>query len=71
MTTTPLSDTLRAAVEQSGLTPYAVAQAAGVKVQVVSRWLKGERDLYLKTADRIAAGLGLQLPVGKLIPKKS
>lgn len=74
MTTTdphpaPLSDYLRAAVAASGLSAYAVAQAAGVSTQVVSRWLKRDRDLTLATADKIAAGLGLS-PAGKISGKK-
>jgi len=59
MTTTPLSDLLREAIRDSGLTAYAVAKRSGVAIQMITRWLAGERDITLTTADRIAAGLGI------------
>lgn len=59
----PFSTALRAAVQQSGLSAYAIAKASGVSIQVVSRWLKGERDVYLATADKIAAALGVSLNI--------
>lgn len=70
MTPTPFADYLRTAIGQSGLTPYAVAKAAGIHPQIVGRWLKGERDLTLATADKIAAGLGLD-PARKNTSRKS
>lgn len=69
-TQTPLTDWLRAAIADSGLSSYAVAKAAGVSTQVVSRWLKGERDLTLGTADKVASGLGLH-PAPKKLPGKA
>lgn len=61
---TPISDGLRAAAVNSRMTPYAVAQAAGVAPSVVTRWLSGHRSLKLDTADRIASALGLKLVKG-------
>jgi Helix-turn-helix len=54
---------LRELIEARGLTPYAVGRLADPPVDpgVVSRFLRGERDLYLETAGRLAAALGLRL----------
>lgn len=62
-----LSDALRQAVRESGLTPYAVAKAAAVPPPTLYRWLSGERDLTLATADKIAVAVRLRVlqPKGK------
>jgi transcriptional regulator with XRE-family HTH domain len=44
-----------------GLTAYAAARAAGIDPGVVQRFLTGERDIRLGTADRLAASLGVRL----------
>lgn len=38
-----------------------LALASGVSQPALSRWLNGERDIRLQTADRLAALLGLSL----------
>lgn len=68
MTPTPITAALRAAVERAGLSGYALAQLTGVAAPVITRWLRGERNLSLDTADRLAAGLGLEFTTA---PKKS
>jgi Cro/C1-type HTH DNA-binding domain len=57
----PISDAIREVIRRRGLTAYAVAKAAGILPHVVGRFLDAEnpRDLRLKTADKIAAALGL------------
>ena len=61
-----LSESLRAAIEDSGLTMYRVAKDAGLDFTVVSRFCHGQRDIRLETADRLAEYLGLELrPVRK------
>ena len=57
----PIDTTLRAAIERSGLTVYALSTLAGVTSQQVSRFVKGERDLTLSTASKLAEALGLEL----------
>lgn len=52
---------LREIIRGRGLTAYAVGQMAGVDPGVVQRFLTGQRDIRLETADRIASGLGLKL----------
>ena len=56
-----LSYQLREIVESRGLTAYAVGQLAEVDPGVVSRFLTGQRDIRLETADRLALALGLRL----------
>lgn len=56
-----VSETLRNAIKESGLTHYRIAKDAGTTPAVVSRFAYGERDLRLETVDRIAEVLGLEL----------
>ncbi|HQU44607.1 MAG TPA: helix-turn-helix transcriptional regulator [Pirellulales bacterium] len=56
-----LSEQIRAAVVESGLTINAVAVRAGVNQSVLHRFVIGKRDLRLATADKLAAFLGLTL----------
>jgi transcriptional regulator with XRE-family HTH domain len=56
-----LSTQLKDIIESRGLTAYAVGRSAGVDPGVVQRFLSGERDIRLETADRIGAALGLRL----------
>jgi transcriptional regulator with XRE-family HTH domain len=56
-----LSRQLRDVIESRGLTAYALGKEADVDATVVGRFLSGERDLRLATADRLATALGLRL----------
>src|SRR3954451_3527209 len=56
-----LSYQLREVIEARGLTAYAAARLADLDPGVVSRFLTGERDIRLGTADRLASALGLRL----------
>lgn len=56
-----LSYQLREIIDARGLNAYAVGQLAGVDPGVVSRFLRGQRDIRLETADRLASALGLRL----------
>lgn len=60
-TKTGLVDALRSAIQNSGLTRYAVAKQAGVGFAVLNRFVAGERDLRLETAAKICDALGLEL----------
>lgn len=59
-------DVLRAAIKSSGLTHYRIAKDAGIKPQIIDRFVSGERDLRLATAAKLCEALGLEL---KLKPK--
>jgi plasmid maintenance system antidote protein VapI len=55
------ADVIRWAVQDSGKTPYAVAQAAGVPQAVLSRFLRRERGINLDAAEKLCRALGLDL----------
>ena len=56
-----LSQALRDALRVSGKSMDQIAQDAGVSQVVVSRFLSGELDIRMATADRLAEALGLTL----------
>ena len=56
-----LSQALRDALRTSDKTIYQIAQTAGVSQIVISRFLSGERDIRMATADKLAEALGLKL----------
>ncbi len=56
-----LSQALRDALRASDKSMYQIAQTAGVSQIVVSRFVSGERDIRMATADRLAEALGLHL----------
>jgi DNA-binding phage protein len=51
---------IRAAAKRYG-TPYALARDSGVNSAVVGRFMKGERDVTLTTAEKLCGALGLEL----------
>jgi hypothetical protein len=54
-----ISEALRAAIAASSKSVYQVCKEAGISQIVVSRFLSGERDIRLATADRLAKALGI------------
>jgi len=56
-----LSQTLRDALQTSDKSMYQISQEAGVAQIVLSRFVSGERDIRLATADKLAEALGLKL----------
>ena len=56
-----LSQALRDALQASDRSIDQIAQDAGVAQIVVSRFLSGERDIRMATADKLAETLGLKL----------
>jgi transcriptional regulator with XRE-family HTH domain len=56
-----LSQALRDALRTSEKSMSQIAQDAGVSPIVVSRFLSGERDIHMATADKLAEALGLTL----------
>ncbi len=56
-----LTDVLRAAIRQSGLTPYRIGKDTGLVVTSVIRFVEGETSLRLDKAGALAEYLGLRL----------
>jgi hypothetical protein len=59
-----ISDALRAAIQASPRSVYQICKDSGISQIVVSRFLSGERDIRLATADRLATALGLAVASG-------
>jgi hypothetical protein len=55
-----LSDQLREAIRNYG-SVYAVARDSGVSQPVLQRFVTDQRDMYLKTADRLAEFFEMKL----------
>jgi DNA-binding phage protein len=56
-----LSQALRDALRACDKSMYQIAQDAGVSQIVISRFISGERDIRMATADKLAEALGLTL----------
>lgn len=60
------SDTLRASIALDGRPVTLIARDAGLPHPVVSRFVAGRRGLTVRSLDRLAAELGLELrPVSR------
>jgi transcriptional regulator with XRE-family HTH domain len=57
----PISGPLRDAITTRRLTAYALGKSTGLDARAIGRWLNGEKDLALSSADRLAAALGVRL----------
>jgi plasmid maintenance system antidote protein VapI len=56
-----LQNQFKKAVEDSGLSLYAIAKGAGIAYPVLYRFVNGERDLTLETATKLADFFGMKL----------
>lgn len=56
-----VSDALKRAIQTSDLTVYEIAKRAKVSQIIISRFLSGERDIRMATADKLSQVLGLKL----------
>ncbi len=65
-----LADRIRAEVKRQGLTGYAVAKRSGVIETSVARFLRGDGDLSLTSADAILAALGAKITFPAAIAKR-
>ena len=56
-----ITEVLRAAIDQSGLTLYRIGKAAGIDTASLRRFARGEMSVRLDKADKLAVYLGLRL----------
>ena len=56
-----ISQRLKKAIESSKKTRYAIAVGSGVDHAVLRRFMRGERDIKLTTAENLAEFLELEL----------
>ena len=59
--TLALSEQLRRAIDDSGMSRYAICKAVGLPESNMSRFMAGRSGLSLATVDRISELLGLTL----------
>ncbi len=62
---TTVCDQLKAAIAESGLSHYRIAKDAGIRPEMIARYVKGERDIRSETFAKIAMVLGLELTAKK------
>jgi len=60
-----MTTALRAAIQKDGRSLNKLGLAAGVNNGVLSRFMRGERDVTLSTADAICWGLGVDVRLVK------
>ncbi len=65
-----LAESLKAAILASKQSRYAIARGAQIDHAVLRRFMSGERDIKLKTAESLAAYLDLELVKKKKRSKK-
>ncbi len=58
---TDIIEQLKAAINGSGKSRYALSCASGVPQSALSRFMSGERGLSLESAAKLADALGLEL----------
>ena len=60
-----LSDQVRQAVDDCGMTRYAIWKATGIDQATLSRFVTGERRLSMDSLDRLADLLDLNITTGR------
>ena len=55
----PLPEALRQAIIDSGKSSYELRQETGVNHGVILRFLSGERDIRMETAEKLALAVGV------------
>ena len=59
--TLSMTDTVKRAIKDSGMSLNALARATGVQVSSLSRFMRGEQDLVFSAVQSLSAVLGLEL----------
>jgi plasmid maintenance system antidote protein VapI len=67
---TKLSDQIRQAMDDSGLTRYRIANDIGMNESALGKFYNGERGLSTKMLDRLGIYLGLEI-VQRRRPRRS
>ena len=58
-----LSDQIRRAIDQSGLSRYQIAQETGIDESALSKFYTGKRGINSKTLDTLGDFLGLRIVI--------
>ena len=67
---TKLSDAVRKAIDDSGESRYAIAQATGIDESALGKFYNGHRGITTDTLDRLGEYLGLRIVVNRKPTKK-
>ncbi len=67
---TKFSDQIRRAVEESGMTRYAISKATGIDQGTLSKFVHGHVGLSMDSLDVLAETLGLEVVSRRRKPKK-
>ncbi len=67
---TKFSDQIRKAVEESGMTRYAIFKATGIDQGTLSKFVHGQVGLSMDSLDVLADILGLEVVASRHKPKK-
>lgn len=59
-----IADSLKQAIRDSGRSMYELSKDSGIAQIVIARFLSGERDIRMATADKLARTLNMQLTTG-------
>jgi hypothetical protein len=65
-----LVESLKLAIRDSGKTHYALGKEAKIAPDVLDRFMRGERDVRLATAAKVASVLSLELTPTKPAKKR-
>ena len=60
-----MAGVIRDAIQRDGRSLYQLMKDSGVSSAILLRFVKGERDMNLRTADRVCKALGLELRAAK------
>lgn len=60
-----LTESLKRAIADSGLSHYRISKETGVDASVLDRFVSGERDITLSTADKLAAFFKIDVKLSK------
>jgi hypothetical protein len=59
-----IAESLKQAIRDSGRSVYQISKDSGIAQIVIARFLSGERDIRMATADKLARSLKMQLTTG-------
>jgi len=68
--TKPLTDQIRQAIDDSGLTRYRIAQETGVSESALSQFYNGHRGLSIEALNALGEYLQLKITLGRKPSKK-
>ena len=69
-TNSPLTDQLRQAIDESGLTRYRISQESGISEATLSKFYLGQRGLSMESLNALGECLQLTIKMGRKPSRK-